>query len=71
MHQDDNFLHDAESQIARGLPGAELMQWANLRREQLPSDVRWQLVTRLRSLAGADPCKRAAYLAVCEGLEEE
>lgn len=70
MQQDDLFLHDAESRITRGLPGTELMQWANLRREQLPPDVRRQLGSRLRSLAGADPCKRAAYLAICEGLEE-
>lgn len=70
MHQDDDFLSDAESRIARGLPGTELMEWANMRREQLPSDIKRQLVSRLQSLAGADPCKRAAYLAICEGLEE-
>lgn len=70
MHKDDSFLRDAESQIARGLPGAELMQWAKGQREALPPDFRQRLVSRLQSLAAADPCRRAAYLAIREGLEE-
>lgn len=70
MQQDDSFFRDAESQIARGLPGAELMQWAKEQREELPPDFRQRVVSRLQSLAAADPCKRAALLAICEGLKE-
>ena len=60
MHQDDTFLRDAESQIARGLPGAELMHWAKEQHEGTAPDLRQRLVSRLQSLAAAAPCKPSA-----------
>lgn len=70
MDQDDRFFRDVEVQISRGLPGEELRLWAKEQRRGLPRDYRDPFVPRLRSLAALDPCRRAAYLAICEGLEQ-
>jgi hypothetical protein len=69
------FFHDAETRLLRGVPCEDLVLWARewrirmVRERGRPAVPLDAIRAQLRGLAST-PCKRAAYLAICEGLEE-
>lgn len=69
------FFHETETQLLRGLPREELTRWARECRVRLVRERGRDVVpvvairAQLQGLASYF-CKRAAYLAICEGLED-
>lgn len=71
MGKEDDFLSEAEERIHAGIPCQELQLWARQRRNA--DDVKHPGVLealrhRLTDLAAGNACKRAAYLALRDGL---
>ncbi|MBR0666105.1 hypothetical protein GXW71_17225 [Roseomonas hellenica] len=71
MEKEDDFLSEAETRIHAGIACEELQLWAWRWRNADDAggrDVLTALRRRLADLASGNACKRAAYLALREGL---
>jgi hypothetical protein len=71
MRKEDDFLSEAEKRIHAGIPCEELQLWASQWRNADDAgdpDTLMGLRRRLAELAACNACKRAAYLALREGL---